>query len=132
VRAAREKLGGEEIADGALFWERVREQRLDFFAKGAVLWRLSIKAVTPPLALAGPQLLEWNGALRWLAANAEVSQVRDTAAVAGGHATLFRGGDRHAGVFQPLAPPLAKLHRRLKETFDPHGILNVGRMYPDF
>jgi glycolate oxidase FAD binding subunit len=132
VRAAREKLGGEEIADGAAFWERVREQRLDFFAKSAVLWRLSIKAVTPPLPLAGPQLLEWNGALRWLAADAAASQVRATAAVAGGHATLFRGGDRRAGVFQPLAPPLAKLHRRLKGTFDPQGILNAGRMYPDF
>jgi glycolate oxidase FAD binding subunit len=132
VRAAREKLGGEEIADSAAFWQRVREQRLDFFAKSRVLWRLSIKATTAPLALAGPQLIEWNGALRWIGSDAEPAQVRAVAAAAGGHATLFRGGDRRAGVFQPLAAPLEKLHRRLKGTFDPHGILNVGRMYQDF
>ncbi|MGB7480444.1 MAG: FAD-linked oxidase C-terminal domain-containing protein, partial [Burkholderiaceae bacterium] len=36
-----------------------------------------------------------------------------------------------AGVFQPLAPALAAIHRRLKAGFDPAGIFNPGRMYPD-
>jgi glycolate oxidase FAD binding subunit len=36
------------------------------------------------------------------------------------------------GVFTPLAPALATLHRALKQRFDPHGILNHGRLYPDF
>jgi len=31
-------------------------------------------------------------------------------------------------VFAPLAPALAGLHKRLKATFDPHGILNPGRL----
>jgi FAD/FMN-containing dehydrogenase len=35
-------------------------------------------------------------------------------------------------VFQPLGAQLLELHRRLKRTFDPDCILNVGRMYPDF
>jgi glycolate oxidase FAD binding subunit len=35
-------------------------------------------------------------------------------------------------VFHPLAPALLKLHQRLKAAFDPHGILNRGRMYPDW
>jgi glycolate oxidase FAD binding subunit len=47
----------------------------------------------------------------------------------GGHATLFRGGDKSAGVFHPLAPAIMKIHRRLKAAFDPAGILNPGRMY---
>jgi glycolate oxidase FAD binding subunit len=55
--------------------------------------------------------------------------VRAEAARAGGHATLFRGGDKSAGVFQPLAPAILKIHRRLKAAFDPAGILNPGRMY---
>ena len=50
---------------------------------------------------------------------------------AGGHATLFRGGDKAVGVFQPLAPALARIHEQLKREFDPHGIFNRGRMYPD-
>jgi glycolate dehydrogenase FAD-binding subunit len=132
VRAAREKLGGEEIADGGEFWARVREQRLEFFESAPVLWRLSLKSTTAALPLAGRQLIEWNGAQRWLAVDADAAQVRAAAAQAGGHATLFRGGDKRVGVFQPLAPALFRIHRRLKESFDPHGILNVGRLYPDF
>jgi glycolate oxidase FAD binding subunit len=36
------------------------------------------------------------------------------------------------GVFTPLAPALATLHRALKQRFDPKGIFNRGRLYPDF
>jgi glycolate oxidase FAD binding subunit len=53
------------------------------------------------------------------------------AAAAGGHATLFRGGDKTVGVFQPLSLPLLQIHRNLKRAFDPQGILNPGRLYPD-
>jgi hypothetical protein len=34
--------------------------------------------------------------------------------------------------FKPLSSALANLHRALKQRFDPSGILNRGRMYPDF
>ena len=37
--------------------------------------------------------------------------------------------DRQVGVFQPLQPALMKIYKRLKDAFDPHGILNPGRMY---
>jgi glycolate oxidase FAD binding subunit len=33
-------------------------------------------------------------------------------------------------VFQPQPPALAALTQRVKEAFDPLGILNPGRMYP--
>jgi glycolate oxidase FAD binding subunit len=48
---------------------------------------------------------------------------------AGGHATLFRGGDKSVGVFQPLAPAVARIHARLKASFDPAHIFNPGRMF---
>jgi glycolate oxidase FAD binding subunit len=54
--------------------------------------------------------------------------VRDAAHGVGGHATIFRGSDRSAGVFSPLSPALARLHRELKAVFDPAGILNPGRL----
>jgi len=88
--------------------------------------------VTPPLGLPGEQLIEWNGGLRWLAADADARALRERTAQAGGHATLFRGGDKSVGVFQPLAPAVAAIHRRLKAEFDPHGVLNRGRMYADW
>jgi glycolate oxidase FAD binding subunit len=34
-------------------------------------------------------------------------------------------------VFQPQSPALADLSRRVKENFDPEGILNPGRMYSE-
>ncbi len=129
VRAAREKLGGEEVADGAAFWKELREQQLEFFRQPQPLWRLSLGATTPPLNLAGQQLVEWGGALRWLKADADAKTVREAAAFGGGHAILFRGGDKSAGVFHPLSPALERVHRRLKQTFDPAGILNPARMY---
>ncbi|MGE0673986.1 MAG: glycolate oxidase subunit GlcE, partial [Methylibium sp.] len=50
---------------------------------------------------------------------------------AGGHATLFRGGDKAAGVFTPLSAPLQRIQRELKREFDPAGVFNRGRLYPD-
>ena len=82
--------------------------------------------------LPGEQLIEWGGSLRWLASNAAAQTVRERIAKLGGHATLFRGGDKAAGVFHPLSAPLLGIHKRLKATFDPHGVFNHGRMYGDF
>jgi glycolate oxidase FAD binding subunit len=133
VRAARAKLGGELVdADrAASFWTGIREQTDSFFAGDEPLWRLAVPSATPPLALGGQSLVEWNGGLRWLKANADAHALRERVARAGGHATLFRGGDKAVGVFQPLAPAVATIHRRLKAEFDPHGLFNRGRMYAD-
>ena len=133
VDAAVKKLGGAPVdpAQAERFWSGIREQTDPFFAAGGPLWRLSVKPTTPPLGLPGAHLIEWGGALRWLRSDADAKTIRDAAARSGGHATLFRGGDRSSGVFQPLAPALMKLHRNLKKSFDPAGILNPGRLYPD-
>ena len=93
---------------------------------------MSVRSVAPAFALPGEQLIEWGGSLRWFASNADARTIRAAAAQAGGHATLFRAADKSAGVFTPLAPALAKIHRNLKQAFDPAGIFDRGRMYPDF
>jgi glycolate oxidase FAD binding subunit len=129
VDAATATLGGE-TADGAAFWDELREQRHEFFSSEASLWRLSLPSVAPAIALPGPTLIEWGGAQRWLRGG-EAGAVRAAAANVGGHAVLFRGGDKTGGVFQPLDPVTARLHRELKRAFDPHGVFNPGRLYPD-
>ena len=133
VKAAREAIGGESIAADQAegYWRGIREQTAPFFRTDKPLWRLSVPSVTPPLALPGEQLIEWGGSQRWLASNADARTIREAAAQAGGHATLFRASDKSAGVFTPLQPALAKIHRNLKQAFDPAGIFNPGRMYPD-
>ena len=133
VTAACTKLGGERVAaaEATALWTALREQTAGFFAADVPLWRLSGPSVTPPLELPGPVLLEWGGAQRWLRADADATHLYQTAAQAGGHATLFRGGDKSGGVFAPLAPALLEVHRRLKQGFDPYGVFNPGRLYPE-
>lgn len=134
VRAACEKLGGETLDDARAqaFWSDIREQRGGFFATDQPLWRVALSSSAPPLGLPGAQLIEWGGALRWLASSVDARTLREAAARAGGHATLFRGRDKSVGVFTPLAPVALRLHRELKAAFDPAGIFNPGRLYPEF
>jgi len=134
VSAAIATLGGERLDDAFAqrYWRDIREQSAAFFTSAQTLWRLSLKSKTPPLDLHGAQLIEWNGALRWLATDATAAAVRAAAEFGGGHATLFRGGAKSAGVFHPLPPALMAIERKLKLTFDPAGIFNPGRMYAEF
>ena len=129
VDAACRKLGGEELSDGAAFWTAMREQTHAFFETPA-LWRLSVPSTTPPIDLPGAQLIEWGGAQRWLRGDAAAAAIRAVAERAGGHATLFRGGNKAGGVFHPLAPAVLQVHRNLKAAFDPRGIFNPGRLIP--
>jgi glycolate oxidase FAD binding subunit len=139
VDEATGALGGEAIdaVAAAPFWDSLRDHSDPFFVaaadaiehQDATLWRLSLPPTAPLLALAGDELIEWHGAQRWLATALPAAQVRAAAAAVGGHATIFRGRDKTAGVFAPLAPPLLAIHERLKRSFDPRGILNPGRLY---
>jgi glycolate oxidase FAD binding subunit len=129
VAAARVKMGGEELGDGGDYWRDLREHRLAFFAQGKPLWRLSVPQTTEPIATPHEQLIEWGGGLRWVSGELDALTIRSTVERLGGHATLFRNGDKSIGVFHPLNAPLMKIHRRLKDAFDPAGIFNPGRMY---
>ena len=134
VAQARELLGGEVLddADARLLWHTVRQQTHAFFDGDAPLWRLSLPAHRPALDGWAPQLIEWGGAQRWLRAGAGPytgARLRSMAVAAGGHATLFRGPDKRAGVFQPQEPGVARISAAIKRVFDPANILNPRRMY---
>jgi glycolate oxidase FAD binding subunit len=131
VAHSKEKLGGELVTGADEFWRILKEQELSFFQGEAPLWRFPVKSTAAPLNLPGDQLLEWNGALRWIRGALDPDEARAVAAHNGGHATLFRGGDKTCGVFHPLPAPLLAVHQRLKRAFDPAGIFNPGRLYPE-
>ncbi len=143
VQAAVRQLGdaqGGRLLDAdeaAAFWQGLRDHQAPFFRGPDPLWRLAVPAITPPLALpedpaaAADTLIEWGGAQRWLRTAAPAAAVRGLAARAGGHATLFRGpAEARAQAFTPLSEPLARVHRALKDAFDPNGLFNPGRLYP--
>jgi len=81
-------------------------------------------------------LYDWAGGLIWAAlpptGDAGASLVRSIVAAVVGHATLIRAPAAVRAaveVFQPEAAALAALTRRVRESFDPRGVLNAGRMW---
>lgn len=129
VQHAQTTLGGDVLAQNDSFWRQVREQTHPFFQKSLPLWRLSLPPAAPAIPLSSPQWIDWGGAQRWLFSDADAHTIYQLAESLGGHATLFRGGDRQAEVLQPLTGKLKELHLNTKLAFDPHCIFNPGRMY---
>jgi glycolate oxidase FAD binding subunit len=105
------------------------------------LWRLSVPPgsacdVVAKLSPATQVFYDWAGGLIWVAPpeslDCSASEIRNALSAGGGHATLVRGpaaARASVDVFQPEAAPLAALTRRIKESFDPKGVLNAGRMW---
>ncbi|MGI9023976.1 MAG: glycolate oxidase subunit GlcE [Burkholderiaceae bacterium] len=143
VQSGIRRIGGLDVdqAEAAAFWIGLREQNGSFFAArppGLPLWRVALASTAPPLNAASlgfdDQLIEWGGALRWIATLADGGTIREAASSLGGHAILWRGSDAQKsqhGVFAPLSAPLMAIHRRLKTEFDPDRLFNRGRMYPE-
>jgi glycolate oxidase FAD binding subunit len=140
VASACKNLGGTAVEPEAALsqWSDLRDQALEFFALseaavhgGERIWRLSVPATAAPIKLPGRQLIEWNGAERWWRTDAEAREVRGAAGGAGGHATLMRGADKSCGVFTPLSEVLMRIHRGLKQAFDPTRVFNPGRLYAE-
>lgn len=142
LKAAGEmqELTGE---DSRRLWREIRDC-VPFSAekdRGKPVWRVSMPPsdghrMVDALRREAPvnTLYDWQGGLIWLMmeADPEAETLRSLIQrFGGGHATLLRAtASQRASipVFQPQATPLAQLSARLKEQFDPKGILNPGRM----
>ena len=137
-------IGELDAAPSIELWRQIRDVAL-LASDAPVLWRIS----TPPAAGAAliatierqlefEWLADWAGGLLWLATDdgddGGATVIRAALGGPGGHATLIRGGPELRAavpVFQPQEPALARLTARVKESFDPKGVLNPGRMYAD-
>ena len=149
-RALTALLGGgasvEELhsENSALLWREICDVRLldGDGGNGRQVWRLSV----PPMngagvaeqltAVTGASVFyDWGGGLIWLTMDATPDAghetVRRAVEAAGGHATLVRAGAdvrNRVPVFEPQTGALREITARIKEGFDPKGILNPGRM----
>ncbi|MDB5847897.1 MAG: glycolate oxidase subunit GlcE [Rhodoferax sp.] len=155
VEAACGRMGGDlpGPTDAAFPWTALRNQQLPWFARQAGpardLWRLSVPQTAPVLDLQDEPLVEWHGGQRWLKAlPQDEARIRAAAQQVGGSATRFvaaqavstgvdtAGGTTDVGgqrqCFDALRPPLDRIHLALKQQFDPAGIFNRGRLYPQF
>jgi glycolate oxidase FAD binding subunit len=132
----------DETASRAL-WRDIRDVKAFAVASARhrPLWRLStapasgyrlVDFITP----AAQMFYDWAGGLVWVGMpyedEADAGSVRTAVAALGGHATLIRApaAVRAAvDVFQPEEPGVRALSRRIKESFDPRGVLNPGRIW---
>ena len=135
--------GGHQVdnAEAMPNWRACRDHRLPFFVTASDaapdLWRLSLPQTAPVLDVPWAQLVEWQGAQRWLRAPAAAAAgLRELAARHGGSATLFvvaLADDPQAqNRFSPLAAALKPIHQRLKAEFDPAGIFDADRLDAEF
>lgn len=135
-----------EGAESARLWREIGAVRPLLAAGAALVWRVCPTPSAAPAVLRAVQarfasaeaFYDWGGGLMWLCldaaeagADAGAAVVRAAVRVTGGHATLVVAPDpvrAAVAVFEPEAGPLAALSRRVKDSFDPRGILNPGRM----
>ncbi len=130
-----------EGADHAALWERVRDAR-PFAGRAGAVWRLTLPpvraaATVATLRVAGAEaaFYDLGGGLVWLlvpeGADAMAETVRAAARGVEGQAQLVRAAEPirlAAAGLDPSAPALARIAAGLRAAFDPHGILNPGRM----
>ncbi len=132
-----------DAASSRALWRSVRQVKpfAGAAARERPLWRIStaparghelLAAITP----AAQMFYDWAGGLIWVAMpfpeEPDAAAVRRAVAGIGGHATLVRApaSVRAAlDVFAPEPAGLAALSKRVKESFDPKGVLNPGRMW---
>ena len=136
INKAVKDIGGEILinilSEVPFAWKNLDNHELDFFKSEQALWRISVKPNTPVININGNCIYGWAGAERWLHSDCDNNEVFEAAANLGGHATLYRFGDRTNNVFQPLPAVLLKIHQELKKSFDPNNILNPGKLYSEF
>ena len=125
------------------FWGELRQLSV-MCGSDAPLWRISTSPQSGAKivsSLSGYMdcnaYYDWSGGLIWLevlsTSDASSADIRRAVASNGGHATLIRAAPEIRAaveVFQPLEAGVMRLTRRIKQSFDPEGILNPGRMYP--
>ncbi|PPK53563.1 glycolate oxidase subunit GlcE [Marinobacter persicus] len=129
VEATAEQWEGEVFEGGNGLWQQIQDMQHEFFAGDDPLWRFSVKSSAVMPSLDGPWLVDWAGAQRWYRGPATLSDLEPVAAEAGGQVSLFRGGDRTGEVMHSQPEALKAIQRRIKQSFDPDGLFNPGRLY---
>ena len=128
VSQAAQQLGGAAV-DGD--WRALTEQQHEFFSGEDPLTRVSLPPTANDLSIEDAQLIEWGGAQRWYRGAIDLAPLRAQVEARGGTVCAYRNHADDVPVFHPLPEAMLKLQRSIKSSFDPAGIFNPGRIYPE-
>jgi glycolate oxidase FAD binding subunit len=119
------------------YWKSIRDLRW-LIHGDSIVWKISVPPSDGPevaqalISQGARVVLDWAGGLVW----AEMPEMKNVRVLMKfGQAMVFRAPTEvraHAEVFQPQPPELFALSRRLKNSLDPKGLFNPGRMYSEF
>lgn len=139
----QEMTGGEALAEAASvkLWQRIRDVQ-PLAEKPLDIWKVSCAPADAARVVGAldsrlqvRMIIDWAGGLVWLAGSSPHIGPALRKAVAGldsGFAMLVRdvGATREKiAPFEPLAGGMFALHKRVKASFDPLGVLNFERMH---
>ncbi len=132
IESAHKSIGGELLENDLDYWRSIKEQQHSFFSEtSSALWRIAVPPATEHIDLNGEYMFDWGGAQRWYRTDLSAEKIRQVVHANKGHATLFRNEKNATEIFSPLSTEVKKIHQRLKKSFDPEGIFNIGKMYQD-
>jgi glycolate oxidase FAD binding subunit len=123
-----------DAQEAVLFWTATRD--VSALSTARILWRLSLPpsrgaAVARELCGADANwLMDCAGGLVWIPGIESAARVRDTAAKAGGHATLIRAPAAMRALVPALHPTsagVARIEHAVRAAFDPAGVFETGR-----
>lgn len=132
-----------EQKESRALWRSIRDVKPFAMpdARARPLWRISTAPskgheIAARITPAAQMFYDWGGGLIWVAMpyaeEPDAAAIRKAVAACGGHATLVRAPAAvraSLDVFPPQEPGVAALSKRVKDSFDPKGVLNPGRMW---
>lgn len=146
VQRAVQDEGGDVVPEEQQFWSSMRDLTHSFFSDSQTagrLWRVTVPAALSlndfiaamPAVEPADCLIDWGGGLRWVRSSAADDEMHKAVAALAGQVTGCGSISSQASVKQasgkrqPLnqsSATMARLQQRIKESFDPLGILNPG------
>ncbi len=127
------------------FWSNIRDLKYFRSSETSALLRIAIAPAGVARFISEIEehqyfdyVLDWGGGLVWIQISEStadnIKYLREASRFCGGQTTVVHASENlraQCEVFEPIPEALDALNRRIKSGFDPHGVLNPGKLRQD-